>query len=284
MSKSIPIYQLSNLSDQEGNKVDVFMLGKHVEKPQVPIELPFRSNFYKIGICLNGKAELLSNLETYHMAAGFLVITPPHIIKQWTYFSPDFDSIDLFFTEDFITRARPFRFMGPHVQYAFKMSAAQAMRIKASLQFIQEKYNEVHPFRDEILKNQIGSFLFEVEAVFEAQRAEVHQGRTRSEQLTAAFKQLVNLHFKKERNLQFYAAQLCITSKHLSETVRAVTGKTGGDWITAAVILEAKVLLQSPELSIAQISDLLHFSDQSTFGKFFKNQTGMSPAAYKQTL
>jgi AraC-like DNA-binding protein len=164
------------------------------------------------------------------------------------------------------------------------MSAAQALRIKTSLQFIQEKYNEAHPFRDEILKNQIVSFLFEVEAVFEVQRAEVHQGRTRSEQLTAEFKQLVNLHFKKERNLQFYAAQLCITSKHLSETVRAVTGKTGSEWISKAVILEAKVLLQSPELSIAQISDLLHFNDQSTFGKFFKNQTGMSPAAYKQTL
>jgi AraC-like DNA-binding protein len=46
---------------------------------------------------------------------------------------------------------------------------------------------------------------------------------------------------------------------------------------------EAKILLRNPSLSIQQIADQLNFSDQSSFGKFFKKHHRMSPLEYRKT-
>jgi AraC-like DNA-binding protein len=43
-------------------------------------------------------------------------------------------------------------------------------------------------------------------------------------------------------------------------------------------------LLRDPEMTIQQIAEELSFADQSSFGKFFKKQTGLSPLKYRQTL
>lgn len=48
------------------------------------------------------------------------------------------------------------------------------------------------------------------------------------------------------------------------------------------MILEAKALLRSTNLTIQQISYELNFTSQSFFGKYFKRLTGMSPKEYKE--
>jgi AraC family transcriptional regulator, transcriptional activator of pobA len=65
--------------------------------------------------------------------------------------------------------------------------------------------------------------------------------------------------------------------------VKEITGKTAGEIINDFVLLEAKMLLDNPSLSIAEIADELQFSDQSFFGKYFKRLTGMSPKEYRQS-
>jgi len=82
--------------------------------------------------------------------------------------------------------------------------------------------------------------------------------------------------------VQHYADELNVSRKYLSEVIKKHSGKTASDWISEMVILEAKVLLQNKKMSINQISDLLHFSDQSVFGRFFKNYEGISPLEYRK--
>jgi AraC-like DNA-binding protein len=108
--------------------------------------------------------------------------------------------------------------------------------------------------------------------------------QTRSQLIAADFKKLLSSHYATERSLAFYADKLCISPKHLAETVKETTGKRAMEWLAEAVLLEASVLLQNPALTIGQVADTLHFADQSTFGRFFRNNTGVSPAAYRQRL
>lgn len=97
------------------------------------------------------------------------------------------------------------------------------------------------------------------------------------------FKRLVNNHYATERSLDFYADELCITPKHLAETVKETLASAPCvEWLAEAVQLEASVLLQNPALTIGQIADTLHFADQSIFGRFFRKSTGVSPATYRQ--
>ncbi|MCH5227504.1 MAG: AraC family transcriptional regulator [Muribaculaceae bacterium] len=104
-----------------------------------------------------------------------------------------------------------------------------------------------------------------------------------SSRLTEKFISLVQMNFKKERFLEFYAKKLEISTKHLSRTVKETTGFTAVDWIDRFVILEAKVLLKSTTMSVQQISDELNFNNQSFFGKYFKKHTGVSPKEFRNS-
>lgn len=97
------------------------------------------------------------------------------------------------------------------------------------------------------------------------------------------FIQLLHQHHRSQRNLSFYASKLCITPKYLSLVVKKVTGRSASQLIDDYVLLEAKNLLRYTDMSIQQIASELNFPDQSTFGKYFKHFTGMSPSVYQKS-
>lgn len=105
---------------------------------------------------------------------------------------------------------------------------------------------------------------------------------TRSEVLMRNFLKQVQAFHKQERKVEFYADRLCLSPKYLSQTIKSYSGKTAGEWIDEYVVLEAKVLLRSTNMTIQQIGDELNFPSQSFFGKYFKRLTGMSPKAYRE--
>jgi AraC-like DNA-binding protein len=92
----------------------------------------------------------------------------------------------------------------------------------------------------------------------------------------------VQEHFRSERFINFYADKLCITPKYLSKLVKEKTGRSAGEWIESYVILEARTMLQSTDMTIQQIASALNFPNQSFFGKYFKRATGLSPKMCRQ--
>lgn len=107
---------------------------------------------------------------------------------------------------------------------------------------------------------------------------------SRKETLVMNFTRLVQKQFRWQRSINRYASQLNITPKYLMETVKEISGKTAGEIVDDFVVQESITLLSNNELSIAEIADELHFSDQSFFGKFFKRHTGKSPKEYRKSL
>jgi AraC-like DNA-binding protein len=287
MSANVPVYQLTALAETTEQPAAVFFLGPNSTAPHLPINLPYRSDYYKIGIVLRGSARLQVNLETYDLGPNSLMVLSPYVIKQWPYISADFDALSIFFTKDFVLASGglsldAFAFFERDARHVFTLLPADAERIMALLQAIEQKYDAPHVYREEILRSLIHILLHETAPIYSAQHVSAKAVQSRSQQIAASFKQLVNTHYVTERSLAFYADKLCISPKHLAETVREATGKRAVAWLAEAVLLEARVLLQNPALSIAQIAYTLHFADQSTFGRFFRNNTGVSPASYRQ--
>ena len=83
--------------------------------------------------------------------------------------------------------------------------------------------------------------------------------------------------------MTFYADKLFITPQYLSLILKELTGMSANKWIDDALVAEAKVLLKAPQMTVQQVADQLHFSDQSTFGKFFKKHMGISPMEYRRS-
>ncbi len=287
MSERILTYQLQAFSSPDKAAVEVYFPDYAAPaKPKIPLDRPYRGDYYKISLCLRGTAELKANLETHAVGPNCLILATPDVIKQWLRIADDYETLSVFFTRDFITRNNAatgkLRFFVAPPSYVVQLSAAQAASLAASLRFLQQKYNTPSAERDNILKSIINSLLYEIGTLYDQQPAPVLASRTRSQQLAAAFRQLVQAHHATVRSVAFYAAALCITPKYLSELVKEVTGRTASAWIAEAVVLEAKALLQTPGLPIQQVAASLHFADQFAFSRFFKNSTGLSPTAYRQ--
>ncbi|MBQ9311486.1 MAG: AraC family transcriptional regulator [Bacteroidales bacterium] len=106
----------------------------------------------------------------------------------------------------------------------------------------------------------------------------------RNNEITEKFMELVRRNCNEHRDLDFYASELCLTSKYMSETVREVTGLSAQKWIEKYVVMNAKAMLSSTNLTISEICDRLNFLSLADFGKYFKRTTGLSPRAYRDSL
>lgn len=100
--------------------------------------------------------------------------------------------------------------------------------------------------------------------------------------LLGKYVQLVNNHYIDKRTVKEYADMLAVTPNHLSQSVKAVTGKNALTFIADRLLNEAKSLIQYTGFDITEISYKLGFSDPANFGKFFRTQAGMSPSEFRK--
>lgn len=113
---------------------------------------------------------------------------------------------------------------------------------------------------------------------------ESDKDETRAEQLFNKFMKLLEAYHTKERSLRFYADKMCLTPKYVSGAIKSYSGKGALEWINEYVILEAEIMLRYTEISVQEIAYALNFPTQSAFGKYFKQQLGVSPKQYRNKL
>ena len=103
--------------------------------------------------------------------------------------------------------------------------------------------------------------------------------------VSAHFHNDLKQYFRKHRDVSFYAEKACLSSKHFSAVIKQETGQTAAYWIHRQVVAEAKMLLHvRPDLSVQVIADMLGFEEQSTFSRYFRRETGMSPTEFRNSL
>lgn len=111
----------------------------------------------------------------------------------------------------------------------------------------------------------------------------IKRPRSRRMLYTHEFINLVRKHFRLEHSVRFYANKMCISPKYLSLVVKESTGRSAAEIIDEHLLLEAKNLLRFSGKNIQQVAYELNFSNQSSFGKYFKHLTGMSPSEFQNS-
>lgn len=107
--------------------------------------------------------------------------------------------------------------------------------------------------------------------------------RSRRVLYTHEFVRLVQQNFRSQHAVKFYADRLCISPKYLSLVVKETTGRSAAEIIDDHLLLEAKNLLRFSGKNIQQVAYELNFSNQSSFGKYFKHLTGQSPSEFQNS-
>ena len=135
-----------------------------------------------------------------------------------------------------------------------------------------------NPYRLQVIENLIRTLFYGGISKFHKMESDSVSYKN---SIVERYIELVQTHYREERIIGFYADKLCITPKYLSKLVKEYTGRSAGEWIENYVILEARAMLQSSDMTIQQIASSLNFPNQSFFGKYFKRATGLSPKQYR---
>ena len=88
--------------------------------------------------------------------------------------------------------------------------------------------------------------------------------------------------YRKYREVQHYATQLCVTPKYLSEVCRRFSGHSALYWITRYTSLDISRMLRNPALTIEEISDYYGFSSINYFIRYVKKNLGVLPGAFRE--
>jgi len=98
------------------------------------------------------------------------------------------------------------------------------------------------------------------------------------------YKEVLN-NCQQHRDVDYYAAKFCLTPKHFSTVIKQETGMSVRHWIHQILVAKAKMILQTESSSTIQdISSRLGFKDQTSFSRYFKRETGLTPTEYRQQV
>jgi len=246
---------------------------------------PFKRGFYFVGLLASeGRTNIIYDTTRVDDLDAVIVFQSPGLIYSFyrdvtthgyliyfkpqcfSYFKPsiekEFPFFNMHHTDFFKLPHEKFGELSPHFEEVFTAYETAKDHRVASLKLLALLYHikELSMFND------------------------VWQERVATPQqiLFKNYMTLINTHYIEKRKVEAYAEMLFVTPNHLSQTVKAVSGKNALHFINERLLTEARSLISYTELSIAEIAYRLDFSDPSNFGKFFKKQLGMTPFEFRE--
>lgn len=94
----------------------------------------------------------------------------------------------------------------------------------------------------------------------------------------------IEKNYKTIHSVNEYALSLNTTARTLNGLAKKFSNKTAGQIIADRILLEAKRYLHHNTLSIKEIAFELGYEDPAYFTRFFKNNLGISPQQFKDSI
>lgn len=252
--------------------------------------VPVKGDHFVIVLSLTGETKVSYNLKDYILRPNDMFILSPAVIHQFD--ATDGLLLGAGFTKEFFSEALIhqkhidlFDFLSPDMDPFYRLSSGEAENMHRLMLMLRNYYyDKGHTFHKEVLFHSFNLFMLEAAALIRKYRLEKEVRAARKSEILTNFLKLLSQHYREERSVQFYAHRIFVSAKHLTKMIKQLTGKTVSRFIDEMLLADAKMLLDFPNLTVANIADQLNFSNQFAFSKFFKKQTGMSPSQYRSKI
>lgn len=252
---------------------------------------PIRLKGYSLIFVLSGEITIGINYLSHTLKKNTVMQVYPDDIIEHTAYSADFKGYLIIHSAELKKEIMAMT-SGIRLQQAGQLkklhtrqelNEEESLRLRKQVELIKSYIpDKEHVYHSYVIKNQIINLFFDLDNCRWHRYGDGELGLSRSETLRQRFRELLMEECRIHREVTFYADKLCVTPDYLSKVVREYDGQSAAKWIINAVITETKILLREPDKTISQIAMELNFPDQSTFGKFFKRNTGLSPLEYKK--
>lgn len=241
---------------------------------------PFNVRDYRMDLLVEGEMDVTVNMIQHHVTAGQMIFFGIGSIVQINHIAPGTIAMGIVLSADLASQI--FQSNTPAVisttSTAFFHEATDHERLLFENTLLSI-WNLIHveDYPREVLHSLFATIIHYYNYLY-GNSLNVMQNDSKK---FHEFIVLVNEHSSHERSVAFYADKLCLSTRYFGKLILAQSGKTAKYWIDAAVITRAKVQLRHSTLTVSQISDELHFLNDSFFCKFFRRLTGMSPSEYR---
>lgn len=250
---------------------------------------PYKLKQVLVVLCHQGNGYGAVNLRSIHLRKNSLLIALPSQIVVSQKVDEDFKATFLVLSERFLSRINigdAYLFLR-NVQinpiYQLDEKTASVFRSLTDLSYNLILSSDNSPGMEEVFGLVARLFYLLSCRIINPSSLEKETGQRQGE-VMMQFLQLLNLHYKEQHEVGFYADKMNITAKYMTTLVKKASGKSALKWIEDYIILEAKAQLSSTVNTIQQIAFDLNFPSQSLFGRYFKRAVGMSPSDYRASL
>ncbi len=245
-------------------------------------------------LCRQGEGDVLFNNRSYHIERGVLCLYTPYTFIRIVRRSDDLDGYLLEGETDTVQsvlssipvmnrlsiRTHPCIRMNPEQCQRFEQ-AVEMLHSRTELMCRAKKPQSVRLLY-QLVQTLLQAFCLEVlEIYFDSVPVE-ELPQNREEKIFNRFFMSVYRNCLKERSVLFYADEQHLSPNYLSSVVKAKSGRTAIQWIETITMIHAQHYLGSTQLSIKEVAEKMHFPDQSTFGRYFKKHSGVSPSEYRK--
>jgi AraC family transcriptional activator of pobA len=285
---SIPIYSIEKFKRKPNPykhfQVEEFDAHRHFE-----VEYPHRHDFFEILYLTKGSGKHNIDLNSYEIEPNSIFFLSPGQIHSIE-FSTDIEGYIFLFTAEYYQFNKSNENKLLELPFFFRVDGKNEPLVienEGDASFLKTLFikgcsemDEQHPDTPDIIASILELILLSCNKLYSnfTKPEEIN----RSHLLVKRFKQLLEENYTSNPGVKDLADMLSVTPNHLTDTVRAITGKTSNELIDEKIIIEIKRLLVHTDFSATQISHQLGFKDQSYFSRYFKKLTGMTPGTYRK--
>lgn len=267
----------------------------HLDGTHISEALPrsFRIEGVSIFLCVKGETSIRINFEEKNLGPGsLLMLDPDTLIEVNPDNASDFEAYALFLAPELLSNlsfdlnAFDYRRFGSDRPSVLQLSDRQQLLIGRYFElmsfYASKGVNNI--YTRNIVRSLIAAVLYQLMdfATGDSDTVADDAPVGRRSIYVQQFMELLRANFRQERTINFYASRLFISPKYLSMVLKETTGMSATEWIDRFVVMEAKNLLRYSGKNVQQIAYELNFANQSSFGKYFKLQTGQSPTSFRK--
>lgn len=260
-----------------------------MSKAPIPNE-PRRMTFILVALCTRGTAKY--TVDTQEKTVGrndIIIVSERHVVDNYMA-SGDIEGLCMMMSVNFfyevIRKVRDISslFLFSRNHPVVSLSQKEADLFMSYFRLLRAKTAETgNHFRRNVVQALILAMFYDLSNVMYRLQTSTERRKTRADVIFRKFIMLVEKNHKRERRVGWYAEQMCITPKYMSETVKQASRRTPNEWIDSYVTLEIRLQLKNSSKSIKEIATDMNFPNQSFLGKYFKEHVGMSPSEYRRS-
>lgn len=256
-----------------------------------PYSYPFKLTFTAAILCYKGSIRTTVNRHEYVVGCNDTLIVQSGSIVEFLSGSDDLKIIAMAFEDKGNESLFNSSTMNAN-SYIMHRSVPMLLHLEDDEMQMQKRlYKEIRQFyskvdvtyRSEVVKGylyvSVATFLSKLGGITMQEKV-LYEG-SRENELYLQFMDDLQVFGSKERTVSFYADRCCVSPKYFSKMIHLASGKTPIQLIKERVIVEAKVLLNSTDMSIQEIAEALNFPNDSFFCRYFKQEVKMSPMKYR---